>query len=110
MVVSNNRLYFLYMQGDGQLLLLKYPYGPSYPGEMLWFAGKDNAKYPVTGTPARFVMQTDGNFVGYNASGKAVYATQTTNYPGMYISLQDNGDMIWFSASNQMILHTNTAQ
>jgi RHS repeat-associated protein len=41
----------------------------------------------------RATMQTDGNFVVYTAGGSPVWASGTSNHPGVMLTLQTSGDL-----------------
>ena len=106
MVVSNNRLYYLYMQYDGGLVLVKYLYGTSNPGELLWWAGKNK---PLSGVAAYYIFQADGNFVGYDASAKPVYATGLNGQSITRMVMQDDGNLVWYDTYGRAVMDTKTA-
>jgi hypothetical protein len=51
-------------------------------------------------------MQPDGNFVIYDiedGSPIPVWSTNTAGNPGAYLNLQDDGNMVIYSASNTVL-------
>ena len=55
---------------------------------------------------ARAVMQGDGNFVVYDIEDGAwvpVWSTHTDGNPGAYLNVQDDGNMVIYSASNAVL-------
>lgn len=85
---SPNGRYRLVMQPDGNLVL--YAKGSS---KGLWSSRTTGAKKGAFAT-----MQTDGNFVVYSATGKAVFYTATSK-PGSFLSVQDDGNLVVYSKS-----------
>jgi hypothetical protein len=73
--------YQLTLQTDGNLVLYDHKMGTG----PVWATG-------VRGDYA--VMQSDGNFVLYQWSGHAVWASGTWRYPGSYLALQDDGNLV----------------
>jgi hypothetical protein len=45
------------------------------------------------------LMQPDGNFVCYDATGHAFWATGTNGHPGSDIILQDDGNLVVYGPS-----------
>ena len=88
---SNNGVYTLVMQEDGNLVLYKYG------SQVLWVA------YDIY-AGLRLVMQTDGNLVFYGnniscfGSGcppiTATFASNTAGQAGAYRVLQDDGNLV----------------
>ncbi len=109
-----------YLQaGDGQYELDMYPNGIG----VLWatLSGTDPcpmwifppptdnvmSNYPWTlqATPSAgsvLVMQGDGNFVQYPASGPAIWASNTANNPGATLSLQGDGNLVVYLGSQPL--------
>ncbi|MFN8279772.1 MAG: hypothetical protein U0V49_05765 [Saprospiraceae bacterium] len=50
---------------------------------------------------SRWVMQVDGNFVGYDESGKYVYQTESYNNQGSILSLSNEGHLYVTNQSGQ---------
>jgi hypothetical protein len=89
----------LIMQGDGNLVLYRQD-----DGVALWSTGTWN-------TPANHaIMQTDGNFVVYDATGKAYWATGTWTDPGSYVVLQDDGNFVLYGPNGGALWATNTVE
>jgi hypothetical protein len=55
-------------------------------------------------------MQSDGNFVCYDQSGHAFWATRTWGHPGSYIVLQDDGNLCLYSPNNSLLWQSGTNQ
>ena len=45
-------------------------------------------------------MQGDGNLVIYNASGQPVWASNTSDNPGVYFAIQNNGRPVVYRANH----------
>jgi hypothetical protein len=97
-LVPDNNTTTLIMQGDGNLVL--YRNDGHVP---LW--ASSTAGEPVI----RAVMQADGNFVCYDAAGKAYWATGTST-PGSFIVLQDDGNLVVYDSSDHPLWASNTVQ
>lgn len=84
-VVSTNGQTVLLMQGDGNLVL----YANAVP---VW-ASETYLNPTSRGT--RAVMQTDGNFVINDGSGKTVFSTNalSASVPGSILSVRDDGSL-----------------
>lgn len=101
-LTSNNGQYQLILQPDGDLVLyrLGYPSG-------LWSSGTKDA--------IRAIMQSDGNFVLYDHSGKPLWATGTSGANASFLILQDNGNLViyrpniqeWESGTGSCIVSPN---
>jgi hypothetical protein len=53
---------------------------------------------------AEAVMQADGNFVLYDLeTGIPLWATHTDGHPGAYLNVQGDGNMVIYSASNDVL-------
>ena len=48
-------------------------------------------------------MQSDGNFVEYNGSGRPLWDTQTSGNPGAYAVLQGDGNFVVYSAEGKAL-------
>jgi hypothetical protein len=79
-ICSTGGLYRLIQQGDGNLVLYK-------PGitRALWATG--------TGTAVETIMQGDGNLVAYDASGRAVWASNTWGNGPSTLYVQGDGNL-----------------
>jgi hypothetical protein len=90
---SANGEYRLVYQGDGHLVLYRL-----WDWLPLWWSG-------TAGSSVGFVvMQDDGNFVLYDASDSALYASGTHQHPGAWLVLHNNGALIIYDA-NGSVLH-----
>lgn len=79
---SQNGVYTLLMQGDGNLVLYKYGSIP------LWSSN-------TAGTPAtKCVMQTDGHLVLYDDSWNYYWYSGTYGYYGAFLAMQDDGNVV----------------
>jgi hypothetical protein len=66
---------------------------PSIPNA-LW------ATHTTTGTMA--YMQPDGNFVLYDANGKALTGSGTSTSPGAYLAVQNDGNVVVYLGSTAL--------
>jgi hypothetical protein len=46
-------------------------------------------------------MQTDGNFVVYDAAGNPLWTTETSGTPDAHLVLQDDGNVVVYRADGQ---------
>jgi hypothetical protein len=86
-VLSPARTYKLIYQTDGNLVLYRAN------GEFLWNNGKVNSG-------GLLKMQTDGNLVSYDAANKALWSTRTHRYPGAFLGVQDDGNVVIYAADS----------
>jgi hypothetical protein len=98
-ITSNNGLFTLVMQGDGNLVLYR----------------TDNRSAPwasnTWGSPAnRAVMQGDGNFVVYGPDGHPYWNSGTAGYPGACVVVQDDGNLVVYDKIGTARWASNTAQ
>jgi hypothetical protein len=98
-LVSNNGLLNLIMQGDGNLVLYRTQFGQALWASNTW--GK-----PVN----RAVMQTDGNFVAYEAGGTPRWSSGTWGHAGAWVILQDDGNLVVYDSANKPLWASNTVQ
>ncbi|HYC88577.1 MAG TPA: hypothetical protein VEO54_05150 [Thermoanaerobaculia bacterium] len=91
-LVSQNGLYLLILQHDGNLVLYKN-------GFARWATH--------TGTGTRAVMQSDGNFVLYGASG-SVWATNSSGHPGAYLLVQNDGNVVVYAPGGRALFSSDT--
>ncbi|HZH75013.1 MAG TPA: D-alanyl-D-alanine carboxypeptidase family protein, partial [Archangium sp.] len=87
-LVSNNGLYRLVLQNDGNLVL----YGPD---GVRWTPGA-----PSTGN--QLVLQ-DGNLVLYDTSGKFIWQSGSGGNIGAWLALQHDGNLVVYSASGKVL-------
>jgi hypothetical protein len=93
-IVSNNGLYHLDYQGDGNLVLYA-------PGDVpYWASNTPGASVGYT------VMQGDGNLVVYDATGTPIWASGTWGNHGAFLVLADNGMLSVVSADGSITLWT----
>jgi outer membrane protein assembly factor BamB len=53
---------------------------------------------------AEAVMQTDGNFVVYDLdTGTPIWHTHTDGHPGAYLNIQDDGNLVVYSAEGEAL-------
>ncbi len=88
-LTSPNGQFRLTMQGDGNLV--------EYGGTSVVWASATNP------SGARAVMQDDGNFVIYDSSDSALWASDTSGNPGAYLSLRDTGELSVVSATGSRL-------
>jgi hypothetical protein len=89
---SPNGTYRLVYQTDANLVL----YSGTAP---VWATGKN------LGRPARATMQTDGNFVTYDSSGKATWATGTNGNSGAFLAVQNDGNLVVYAPGCKVLWH-----
>lgn len=87
-IFSENRLYTLLFQTDGNLVLL------NGQREVLWASGTENQ------SAANCIMQADGNFAIYSTNNSLLFASNTEGYPESYLTLQNDGNVCIYQASN----------
>ncbi|GAA0570573.1 hypothetical protein HPO96_33200 [Kribbella sandramycini] len=92
-MTSVNRTYRVYMQGDGNLVLVK--------GKTPLWSTKTQSK------GAFAAMQADGNLVVYSAAKKALWSSKT-NRKGSVLVLQNSGDLQIINGRS-VVWRTNTA-
>jgi Bacterial tandem repeat domain 1 len=79
-VSSTDGRYTLQLQTDGNLALMD---SGANPPKALWTAGTANTAASVA------LMQSDGNFVLYDQNVNVVWASNTANNPGAYLTVED---------------------
>ena len=79
-VSSTDGRYTLQLQTDGNLALVDSGANPPQP---LWTAGTANTAASVA------LMQSDGNFVLYDQNVNVIWASNTANNPGAYLTVED---------------------
>ncbi|BDI05278.1 hypothetical protein [Sphaerotilus microaerophilus] len=101
-IVSNNGIYQLAFQGDGNLVVYK-----TYPGtsaRTLWASGTNGHSSDTC------IMQGDGNLVLYDPGSHAIWAAGTYGNPGSRVVMQDDGNLAIYRANNSPAWATNTVQ
>jgi hypothetical protein len=107
---SDNGLYALVMQQDGNLVLYEGITGST--GTAVWATNTNNPQ--SLARPVRAVMQPDGNFVLYSAQNNPVWAVGTaqnvgtTIVSGSRLVLQNNRNLILRSPQNTRVWASNT--
>jgi len=87
---SNNQLYTLMMQTDGNVVLYNQQSQP------LWATNTGGLI-----TPRDFAMQTDGNLVLYDTNGVPMWASNTSHQPGAFLNIQDDGNLVVYRSGAQ---------
>lgn len=109
-VVSQNGLYALVQQTDGNLVLYKNTSPSSRTA--LWAAGTTGAQHG-----AMSIFQGDGNLVVYDSSVfksqsklHAVWASNTDGNPGSHLDVQNDGNVVIYAPDGRVVWATNTMQ
>jgi len=84
--------YRLVYQRDGNLVLSEVQLGTA-----LWATGTGGT------APGQATVQSDGNFVIYDAAGSALWTAGTAGNPGAYLRIQDDGNVVIYGANAQPI-------
>jgi hypothetical protein len=87
---SPNQLYTLALESDGNVVLYSQDSRP------FWATTTGGSL-----TPRHFIMQTDGNLVLYDTSGNPKWASNTSNQPGAFLSIQDDGNLVIYKEGSQ---------
>ena len=87
---SDNRLYTLTMQPDGNVVLRDSESKP------LWRTDTGGGWID----PRDFIMQTDGNLVLYDTSGQQSWASKTQGNPGAFLNVQNDGNVVVYRAGS----------
>jgi hypothetical protein len=101
--IMNSRLGFTYQLFTGYVDL--------WPDDYFWNSFQDeywqwgwsihNGQWRTVGSDGWAVMQGDGNFVLYdNPYGGAAWETNTDGYPGAYLNLQGDMNLVIYSSYN----------
>ena len=101
-LLSQNRIYTLSLQKDGNIVLRKAVSLKSKKKHILWTPG-------TSGKVTKLLMQQDGNLVLYH-NNNAIWNTGTNGHPGAYLVLQNDGNAVIYSKNNKSLWSTNTAQ
>ena len=91
--------------GDGRFRLVY-----QVDGNLVLYQGSNPLWATATyGTTPGFVsMQTDGNFVVYDSTGRPVWASNTWGRPGAGLMVQDDGNTVIYSTGSSPLWATNT--
>jgi hypothetical protein len=100
-ISSPNGRFVLTYQTDANLVL--YDNGAAAWAINCWPQCNDIGAAGVT------TMQSDGNFVVYNASGSPVWHTWTFGNPGAYFAIQDDGNLVIYSSSGSILWQLNSS-
>lgn len=99
LIGSDNGLWHLVLQADGNLVLYR-----SHFGRAVWASN-------TVGRPIAFVaMQGDGNFVAYENTGAPAWATNTDGNPGALIQLGDDGNLVLSRPGQRPLWTSNTSE
>jgi len=63
---------------------------------------------PATVSSAVAIVQADGNFVIYDATGAAIWSSSTPSHPGAYLAVQNDGNVVVYSSAGVPLWATNT--
>ena len=85
---SENGRYSFWMQTDGNVVL--YDGSSSEDGAARWATNTGPGQF----TPRGLDMQTDGNLVLYDTSNQPRWASGTSNHPGAFLDMQDDGNVV----------------
>jgi hypothetical protein len=99
-IVSNNGIYQLIFQTDGNLVLYK-----RYPGvaqRALWASGTNGL------ASDSYIRQGDGNLVIYDPGSHAIWSSGTYGHPGSRLVRQDDGNLVIYQPNNVAIWATGT--
>lgn len=94
----NGRFYFVFQQSDGNLVL--YDTVPS--AHPIWAADTDNRG------AALCAMQPDGNFVVYGRNREVLKESRTSDFPGSWLEVQDDGNVVIYRPGGTPVWATNT--
>jgi len=100
-LISENGLFKLGLQGDGNLVLYRLM---AADHQALW--ATDTNGHDV----ARANMQGDGNLVLRGPDGNAVWATGTDGNPGAFLQIQNDGNVVIYSSDHEALWATNTVE
>ena len=87
---SDNRLYTLTLQPDGNVVLRDSESKP------LWRTNTGGGLIH----PRDFIMQTDGDLVLYDTSGQQSWASKTQGNPGAFLNMQNDGNLVVYRAGS----------
>lgn len=89
---SDNGQFRVTYQSDGNLVL-----NDTRDGTALWSTATGGTE------PGRALMQADGNFVVYDASGVARWSSGTGGNPGAYLWVRDDGSLVIYRPDGQAL-------
>lgn len=93
-LTSSNGRYRLTYQTDGNLVLYD-----DVDRVALWWTGTGG------GSARHALLQSDGNFVVYDAQGTGVWSTGTAGNPNARLAVQNDGNLVLSRADGQPIWH-----
>lgn len=93
---SENGVYTLKFQEDGNLVLYKNGNNPIWASQTYGKASK------------KLRFQDDANFVMYDANDNVLWTSNTNNKNGSYITLQNDGNLVIYTYQNKAIWATDT--
>lgn len=79
------------------------------PADLLAAGAELKAGESITQAGHKLVMQGDGNLVAYNAAGKAVWSSGTSNNPGAKAAMQSDGNFVVYSAAGKALWQSGTS-
>jgi hypothetical protein len=100
---SANRLYGLFMQADGNLVLYS---GVPSAANAVW--ATNTWTQPSSLRPNRADMQSDGNFVLYNSGNFPSWASGTDGNAGARLDMQDDRNLVIYAADSRAIWASGT--
>ncbi|MBW8326920.1 MAG: hypothetical protein K0M50_19305 [Prolixibacteraceae bacterium] len=95
-IISDNKVYKLIMQYDGNLCL------DDIFGNNLWSSGTDGSG------GVKAIMQNDGNLVIYKSNGDAVWDSGTDGNSYSRIVMQDDGNLVIYKSNGEAIWSSGT--
>ena len=108
-ITSENGVYELIMQADGNLVLYRttipnnFTNCPSSNCKAIFSSYTSNV-----GAAPRAYMQTDGNFVVYDVDVPR-FSTKTSGNPGDTLLLQNDGNLVIYSSTGALLWSSGTA-
>jgi hypothetical protein len=99
-VISQNRIYQLIFQSDGNLVI--YKKYPGTPQRALWASGT------MGHTADTCIMQADGNLVLYDPGNRAIWASNSYGHAQSRLVMQDDGNLVIYAPNNAAVWASNT--
>jgi hypothetical protein len=106
-IISPNGNYSLGMLTNGTLALFKGP------ADAIWTSTQAQSSPGISRGPTEIganshaIVEGNGTVAVYQPDGRANFAIETAN-PGDYLALQNNGDLVLYSAAGQMLWESAT--
>jgi len=94
-LISENGLYILNMQTDGNLVLYDLTNGTSN-ATALWVTN-------TSGNVAQFEFQSDGNLVVSSQNNSALWTSATENLGGVELRLQNDGNLVLYDINDNSV-------